>query len=680
MKYGQRLIFQISLLLFSSCLIHAQQTFDVEKAIESLFSLPEENINYEEFYERYFLLYDKPLDLNTAQYLDLKSLFVFSELEIQQILQYRDSIGTIQTIYELAYLDNLNLDVLAAINPFVSTKYIASAQDLINNIKSQSNAYLITRFERRLEISRGFQSQNFVGDRNRVYVRYNNRLANRMSYGLTIEKDPGEAFIFDGSTYRYGMDYWSGHLMIENQKKLKRIIIGDYQMQLGQGLVFSSGLSIGKGSEVINSLEKISLGIRPYTSVIEGGFLRGIAATYQINRNWQVTPFFSSLRQDASLRTIDLESSDLSFSSFQNSGLHRTANELANKKDVREILGGFNIGFTNASGRQYGFTLNYNHFGSPINRGTQIVNRFEFAGQYNVNASLYANTNLRQFRTFGELAISKSGGLGIVGGISGDLAPQLEVAILARFYEKDFHSLRSGAFGEGSRNINEEGIYLGLKYKFNKQLNVQMYYDQYRFRWLRFRTNQPSRGYDLMSRINYFLGKRAYLYFQFRKENKERNLIVNNDLIVAKGTSKRYILHLTYDAQPNFSLRSKIQWSSYQIGDQFSNGIAFFQDLMFNLNKHRFDLRFSMFDTNGTDNRQYAYEQDLIYNFSIPGLSGKGIRNYILWKYQLNRRLAFGVKFSRTTFFDRNQIGTGVDQINGNIITDLKVQSIYRFK
>ena len=228
--------------------------------------------------------------------------------------------------------------------------------------------------------------------------------------------------------------------MIENQK-LKRIIIGDYQIQFGQGLIFSSGLSIGKGSEVINTLEKISLGIRPYTSVIEGGFLRGMAATYQINRNWQISPFISSLRQDANLRTIDLEGKESVFSSFQNSGLHRTENEIKNKKGQRDVTG-FNIGYSNARGRQYGLTINYSHFSSPINKGLQLVNIYEFSGQHNINTSLYANTNIKQFRAFGELAISRSKGLGMLGGISGELAPQLEIAILARLYEKT--SIHSG--------------------------------------------------------------------------------------------------------------------------------------------------------------------------------------------------------------------------------------------
>ncbi len=680
MRYGPRITLQISLLLFSFCHSHAQQTFDVEQAIESLFSLPDENINYEEFYERYFLLYDKPLDLNKAQYLDLKSLFVLTEIEIKQILNYRDSVRTVQSIYELAYLEGITRDKLMALAPFISVEMNATVNDAITNISSQSNAYLITRFERRIETSQGYRSGRFAGDRNRIYLRYRNRIANQMSYGLTLEKDPGEDFIFDGSTYRYGMDYWSAHVMIENQKKLKRIIIGDYQLQFGQGLVFGSGLSIGKGAEAINTLEKVSLGIRPYTSVIEGGYLRGAAATYELTDHWQATSFFSSLRQDASLRTLEIENDDLVFSTFQNSGLHRTEAEIGNKKRVRELLSGFNLGYSNLMGTQFGVLFNYSGFSSPIDRSTDLVNKHEFSGKANVNASLYANTHIRQFRLFGELAVSKNGGIGGLAGITGDLSPQLEIALLARIYEKDFHSLRSGAFGEGSRNINEEGVYVGLRYKLNSQLNIQFYYDQYLFRWLRFRINKPSKGYDLMARVNCSIGRKARFYFQFRKEKQDRNLNFNNDLIVAEGTSKRYILHLDFAAHNHLSLRSKIQWNSYHIADSFSSGVAFFQDLSYRVKKHRFDLRFSLFDTNGSNNRQYAYEQDLLYNFSIPGLSGKGIRNYLLWKYQFSRKLDLGLKLSRTTFYDRSQIGTGLDQINGNIVTDLKIQAVYRFR
>ena len=111
--------------------------------------------------------------------------FIFSEIEIRQILQYRDSIGIIQTIYELAYLDGLKTGKLKQLPHSSAHKAELIYTKSLLNIKSQFNAYFIMRFER-LEKLGGYQSQSFAGDRNRIYARYNNRVTNRMSYGLTV--------------------------------------------------------------------------------------------------------------------------------------------------------------------------------------------------------------------------------------------------------------------------------------------------------------------------------------------------------------------------------------------------------------------------------------------------------------------------------------------------------------
>lgn len=679
MTHARYVILIISLIFYNTLQAQSIQRIDVERAIEALFSLPDENINYQEFYERYFLLFEKPILLNSTNYSELKDLHVFSDKEINKILQYRDSIGHIFSIYELSYLEDIDKNKIELISPFLSTAMIMENVKIAKSFTSHENAYLITRFERRLEASLGFKNEEYSGDRNRLYIRYRNSQSNQYSVGLTLEKDPGEAFVFDNSTFRYGMDYWSAHLMIQNRGKLKRMIVGDYQLQFGQGLVFSSGLSVGKGAETINSLEKIYQGLRPYTSVIEGGYLRGISATYEINPHWQITPFFSSLRQDARLRILEEGGNELTFSTWQNSGLHRTEREIANKKVVRELLSGVNLNHRSRNGSQFGVIFSYNQFSKPINRGLELLYLHEFRGDRNFNVSAYGNTRVRQFRFFSEAAISKSGGLGILGGINGNLTPQFELALLGRLYQKNFHSLRSGAFGEGSRNINEEGIYLGLKYTFNSKLSLQFYYDRFRFNWLSFRINRPSLGNDLLARVNYNLNRSSRLYFQFRKETKDRNLIQDLALTVKPGTTKRFILHFDYQSNNVLSLRSKVQWSTYQISSIKTQGIAFFQDLQLRLGRSVTNFRFSIFDTEGGDNRQYAYEQDLLFAFSVPSLSGRGIRNYIVFKYEFNRFLDLSFKIARTTFFDRKQVGTGLNRIEGNKVTDLKLQAVYRF-
>lgn len=667
---------------FSFFCSHAQvQRLDVENAIEALFALPDSDFNYEEHYERYVLLYENPLDLNTADYSDLKSLHAFSEDEIQSILHYRDSVGKLMTIYELAYLEPIDPSKLQQISVFLTTRtnQTLGLATLFNSILSQQEAYLISRYERRLETARGYLGLNpsFAGDPNKVYFRYRNAMSKSYSLGITTEKDAGEAFVIDRSRYAYEMDFWSAHLMVENRGRLKRAIIGDYQLQFGQGLVFNSGLGIGKGAETVNAVERVFNGLRPYTSVVEGGFLRGAAATYQLSKQLSTTAFFSSLRQDASLRAIN--DSALVFSSFQRTGLHRTANEISRKRRVNEALVGFNVTYRMNNLNLVGLTFQTSQFSADINRGAHPINRFEFTGDRNTNVSFYGNQQLRQFRFFGEVALSANRSLGALMGVSGKLDPRLEVVLLLRDYAKSFHSLRGGAFGESSRNINESGIYFGLHYTLNRQFFLSAYYDRFRRDWLSFRTQSPSAGYDYLIRLNYRPNPMTRFYFQYRLKEKDRNLSHLNELKVLPGRSKRYILHLDFQPMNKLSLRSKVQWSNYRIDGIKTKGLAFFQDLNLTSGPFGFSARFSIFHTDGGDNRQFAYERDVLYGFSIPGLSGQGIRNYLLLQYRPFPRLTCWLKLSRTTYFDRDRVGTGVDTIDGNTLTDLKFQTMIKF-
>lgn len=681
MSHAKYLILFIVALSFKNHSKAQSQQLDVEAALEAIFALPESNLNYDELYERFLLLYENPIDLNSTNYLELKSLHAFSDDEINSILTYRDSVDHIRTIYELGYIAQIDKAKLMLIRPFISVsiRQEAAPRELLASIISNANAYLITRFERRIEKSKGYSGNDsdFAGDPNKFYLRYRNTKPKSYSLGLTTEIDPGESFIFDKKTFRRGMDFWSAHLMIENQKKFAKVLIGDYQLQFGQGLIFNTGLGIGKGAETINTIERVYNGIKPYTSVIEGGFLRGAAATYDFNKKVSITGFVSSLRQDATIRT-DLDSSSV-FSSLQFTGLHRTKNELARKKRVNESILGLNLILRSNNLDQIGLLWQTSKYSLDLNRGNSPSTLFEFSGRNNMNLSAYFNRQLRQFRAFGELGLSKNGAPGGLLGIAGKLAPQLQTAILFRYYDKSFHSLRGGAFGEGNRNINESGIYLGLKYTFNSKFFVTAYYDRFSSQWLQFRTQSPSKGYDYLVRLNYRPLSRSQFYFQYRLKQKDRNFRADNQLFILPGTSRRFIFHFDFKANQYLNLRSKVQWSTYEINKEHTTGIAFFQDANIDFGNLKLSGRFSIFDTEGGDNRQYAYERDVLYAFSIPGLSGKGIRNYLLIQYSPIPKIDFWIKFSRTTFFDRDSIGSGVDQIEGNKITNLKFQTMIKF-
>jgi hypothetical protein len=60
-------------------------------------------------------------------------------------------------------------------------------------------------------------------------------------------------------------------------------------------------------------------------------------------------------------------------------------------------------------------------------------------------------------------------------------------------------------------------------------------------------------------------------------------------------------------------------------------------------------LRYCIFNTDDWYSRLYAYENDLLYSFSIPALSGRGIRSCFMVKWEIGKRADIRAKYSLTS-------------------------------
>ena len=666
------------------------ENFDLQSFIESLFNLQDEGLNYEDLYERLLLLYENPVNLNSASVDQLKGLYILSDPQIDSLKSYIENNGKLLTVYELQLVPGFDFNTIEKLVPFVTVdanELTADDRPLLQRILSERNNYLIYRFERTLEEKEGNtepespDDTRYAGGPSKHYLRYRVAKPGDFSFGITTELDAGEKFTWAPSTKRYGMDFWSVHGMVENYKGFRKIIIGDYQLQFGQGLIFGAGFGVGKGSETINALERVNLGIKPYTSVIEGGFLRGAAVTYDLGNKFEVTAFASHLKQDASIQRNEETFEDY-FSSIQTTGFHRTPNEIANKGQIAETVLGANLHLKINETTHLGLVVNSNNFSLPIQRSNQAYNQFEFSGKSNYNVSLYTNFSLRQFHFFGEAGLSKSGGNGSIFGFTSNLSPRVDFAMIFRNYARDFHALRGASFSEGSRNINESGIYWGFKYTLNRKFFLTAYYDTFQFPWLRFRVNAPSEGNDYLLRLNYLPSSSVKMYLQFRNKRKEENTEdpMDGSMLIRLGTKRQVLANFEYRVNSQLTFKSRVQLSDFKIANEFNDGYAFIQDIVYTKGKFIFSGRMAIFDTEGANNRQYAYERDVLYSFSIPAYSGEGIRNYLLIQYKLNRQIDLWARIARTSYYDRNEVGTGLETINGDKRTDVKFQIRYKFR
>ncbi len=665
-----------------------QQQIEPGTFIEEMFPLQDENLHYEDLYESLFQLYSNPININRAAYEDLSALYILSSAQIESILSYRLLNGEFLSIYELQAVPGLDIATIGKILPFITiNEEQANSRPLWQRVVSEKNNYLILRAERSLQMAAGYRTDTtatddvaaYAGGPMKQYARFRVSHPGDFSFGFTMEKDAGEKLRWNPGGNQYGADFYSIHAHVKSNGRLKTINLGDYQLQMGQGLVFGAGFGAGKGAETILSIKRNSFGLRPYTSVLETGFFRGAAATYSIGR-WEITGLASRVKQDGTVKT-DSTSDDSPFrfvSGILNSGYHRTPTELATRDQLTELNTGGAVSYKTST-FQAGLNTLYTLYSTPIEKRPTLANSFEFGGKSNMVASVHLSKLWQNTQFFGEAARSSSGGMGLIGGFLMSLGNTVGVSMAARSYDRDFHSFYARAFGENTRNINEKGIYWGFKWQPVRKITFTAYYDHFSFPWLRYNADAPSAGHEYMSMISYSPSKTTRLYGQFRQQTKAVNGAVSelNVRSLADERKENYVVSLEHQATAVVSFKSRVQLSRTAFQDETGMGYALAQDINLTWNALKVGARMALFDTD-SDNRQYMYEKDALYAFSIPSYSGKGIRNYLLLQYKMNSRASVWIRWAQFSYYGPDSIGTGHQKVEGPVKGDVKIQLLVR--
>jgi hypothetical protein len=107
----------------------------------------------------------------------------------------------------------------------------------------------------------------------------------------------------------------------------------------------------------------------------------------------------------------------------------------------------------------------------------------------------------------------------------------------------------------------------------------------------------------------------------------------------------------------------------------------FYQDIKYKplFGKITFSSRYILFNTSTYDSRIYAYESDVLYGYSIPSYYGKGSKIYFVAKCNIIQNLDFWLRIAQTTYNDRERLKSGWDEIEGNKMTEIKLQIRYKF-
>jgi hypothetical protein len=441
--------------------------------------------------------------------------------------------------------------------------------------------------------------------------------------------------------------------------------------------MFGGIFGMGKGSETITTARRSNIGFLPYTSAYEAGNLRGVATTVKVSKHFHLNSFYSSIRRDATV--TNNETATPVIQSFQTTGLHRNDKELTSRKNTVEQSSGGVLQFKKDQ-LEAGITLHHIRFGAPVERNATPYNQVVFRGSENRNAGLYLSCTFENVSVFGEAVHSLGKGSAWIAGALLSLTSHLDVSVLHRRFDRDFHSFYSSAFAEGTTPQNETGTYWGWKYRFNRRFTLTGYVDLFRFPWLRYRSYAPSSGHEWLGRVNYQPSRKTLVFGQIREEQKARNLSDGPTLYqTGKAVKRNYCLHFEYGIAQPLRLKTRAQFSTFRFAGNTSHGSAIVQDISFETGRLQITCRYALFDTDDYDNRQYVYENDVWLSYSLPAYDGVGVRSYVLLEYKLNKHLTFWMRYAQTRYTDREEIGSGLETIHGNKRNDIKFELRIKF-
>ena len=625
-----------------------------------------------------------PINLNYADAGLLQQLNLLSPIQISNLLSYRKLLGNFINIYELQAIPDWDVTLIRRLRPYIT---IAEKADVFNSLQSRlknGNHALLIRESQILEKSKGYLidssvAKNFYpGSPQKLLVRYKYIFKNSLQYGFTTEKDAGEQF-FKGAQ-KNGFDFYSAHFFVRNLGIIKSLAIGDFAVNLGQGLTQWQSLAFKKGADILNIKRQSDI-LRPYNSAGEIVFNRGLGITLKKN-NWETTGFISYRKLDAGFNVDTLNFEDY-VSSLQSSGFHRTANEVAAKNSQGQLSFGGNISYSNEKIHVGANAVHYN-FDHKITKADYLYNKYAISGKSAGNYSIDYSYTFKNMHFFGEAATDEGLDKAFVNGLLISTDARVDMSFLYRKISRGYQSLYTNAFTENTFPTNESGFYSGITINPVDYLRIDAYADFYHFPWLKYRTDAPTTGNDYMIQLTYKPNREVEIYTRYRTENKAINYnpydLALNPVI---GKLKQGLrTQFSYKLDKTFTFRSRVELVWYdKRGDDPQNGFLIYADLLYKplLKPLSGNIRLLYFETDGYNSRMYAYENDVLYGYSIPVFYDKGYRYCLNLNYDVTRKLSMWARFAQTIYPNKNIIGSGLDLIIGNKKTEVKLQAIYSF-
>jgi hypothetical protein len=602
-------------------------------------------------------LKEHPFDLNTVSREELETIPGVTPADASAIVDLRKFVKRFTSVSQLASIEENGEGILKKVRLYVIVR--GDQRDM----QPQFGVTIRSRTTKDLQTRKGYADNSFLGSPLKSYNRMVLARSN-LEAGALFEKDAGER-VADG--------FASGYVRLRDWSFVSGVVVGDYTVESGQGLVLWRGTAFGKGSDAVSIVQKSSLGAQPYRSTDEFNFLRGVAANSQISTRvgeFHVSAFFSRRSLSGTISTAD------TVSSFYEEGSYRTDSELKRKNAVNERMIGGRVRFKGLEEWNVGVSYYHSSFDKYTSQGLMV------RGLETAVGGIDAKAQFDRISMFGEVARSEENALAGIAGAILAIGPKTSVAIVYRDYSPQFNNVHAHGFGENDGTSNERGMYIGLETPLIHSFKLTGYFDQFKFPSQTYSSPLPTQGHEVLAQLDGTLTRRLELTARFTTKTVEGIESVTDpynrsEHEIVDRSQQKVRLTGTYRVSRQLCVKGRLELTQvdYPPLKRGEQGNLFYQEVQWKpSDAFSLEARLILFDTYSYDSRLYEYENDLRGVFSNPALYGKGRRWYLLLGYSPNNLFRISAKYSETQKDGVKSIGSGLTEISGDLDNHVSVQ------
>ena len=659
----------------------------LEEIAEQLITNDEDNAyQWENLFEELSDLKENPLNINSATKEQLERFPFLNSQLIENILYYLYKYGAMVSINELMVVEDMDLATFRLLKPFITCQPLEEKTHTptLKSILKYGKQELSARMDIPLYTRAGYQpftsdyikenpNKRYLGPSFYHNLRYKFRYTDKVYIGFTAEKDPGEPF-FAGNNKK-GYDYYSPYFYIRDFGKIRALALGNYRLNYGYGLVMNTDFNMGK-TTALNTLLNRESGIKKHSSTDEYNYFQGIAGSIQLSEHFTADAFYSYRQMDG---IVD----NRFITSLKEDGYHRIPRDYEKKNSLTNQLIGSNIQY-NGKNFELGLTAVYNFFNKVLNPTYRPYNKYYPRGSDFFNLGANYKFFLKKLTWMGEVAMDKDRRMAALNTLRYRPKANFQLIAMHRFYDVAYQSMYARSVGEGSMVQNESGFYLGMEADELWYFKLTAYIDFFYFPWKKYQmTKNGTRGIDGVIQLDYSPTHELDMFIRYRYKNKFKDYNpAEGDKITLPYIQQKGRYQLTYSPNDELVLKTTadVVHNAYQHKDP-SKGFLIKQSIGYKLPKLplQLDASVAWFKTDDYASRITVYEKSLLYSFSMPSFYGEGERFSFNTRYELNKHIVLQGKYACTHYRDREVISSGLEQIEGNLKSDLYFQVQFKF-